>query len=131
MTHHRYISIIASSGLFAWIAWLLVVFKLSPFESMGLSLAFFFISLFIALSSTFTVIGFYFRLWLFRNEIFYKHINIALRQGIFLSLIAIFCLVFQMLRVLHWWSGFLLIMIALLLEFYFSAKDSDNSGYVA
>lgn len=125
MTHHRYISFIAIAGVFAWLAWLLVVFKFSPYEKMGLSLGMFFITFFMALSSTFTVIGFYFRIWLFKNEIFYKHINVSLRQGVFLGLIANFSLVFQMLRVLNWWSGLLLIVIAVLLEFYFSAKDSE------
>lgn len=126
MTHHRYISIIGFSGLMAWIAWVLIVFKLSPFESMEISLSFFYITLLIALSCTFTVLGFYFRVWLFKNEIFYKHINISLRQGIFLSLIAVFCLVFQMMRVLTWWSGSLLVVVAVLLEFYFSSKDTES-----
>lgn len=126
MTHSRYISIIGFAGLLAWIGWIVVITKLSPFESMGLSLTFFFLTFFIALSSTFTVLGFYFRVWLFKNEIFYKHINVALRQGIFLSLIAVFCLVFQMLKVLNWWSGLLLIAIAVLLEFYFSARDISS-----
>lgn len=125
MTHGRYIAIIGGSGLLAWLGWLLVVTKFSPYESLGLSLAFFFITLFIALGSTFAVVGFYFRVWLFSNEIFYKHINVALRQGIFLSLIAVFCLVFQMMKVLSWWSGSLLLISAVLLEFYFSAKDSE------
>ena len=127
MTHHRYIGIIGISGLIAWIGWLLVINKLSPYESMGLSLLLFFLTLFIALSGTFTALGFYFRVWLFKNEIFYRHINVSLRQGVFLSLIAIFCLVFQMMRVLSWWSGLLLVAIALLLEFYFSSRDSELS----
>ncbi len=125
MTHHKYISYIGFSALVAWVSWLLIIFKLNPYGSMGLSLAFFFITLLIALSCTFTVLGFYFRVWLFKNEIFYKHIGIALRQGIFLSLISIFCLVFQMMRLLNWWSGLLLVVIAVLLEFYFSARDSE------
>lgn len=128
MTHHRYISIIAIAGILSWIAWSIVIFKLNPYETMEFALAFFFITLFIALSCTFSVVGFYFRIWLFKNEIFYKHINIALRQGIFLSMIAVFALIFQMLRVLTWWSGFLLMFIAVLLEFYFSSKDSEYSG---
>ena len=99
MTHHRYISIIALAGIMASVAWILVILKLSPYETMSLSLVLFFITLFISLSSIFTVFGFYFRVWLFKNEIFYKHINIALRQGVFLGLIAVSCLVFQMLRV--------------------------------
>lgn len=125
MTHHRYISIIAIAGLFSWMGWFLVLFKLSPYESMGFSLALFFVTLFLALSTSFTVVGFYFRVWLFKNEIFYKHINISLRQGVFLGLISIFTLVFQMLRVLYWWTGLLLIFVVVLLEFYFSMKDSE------
>jgi len=125
MTHSKYISIITFSGVLAWLAWTLIVLKLSPYESAGLALMFFYITLMIALSCTFTVFGFYFRVWLFKNEIFYQHINIALRQGVFLSLIAIFCLVFQMIKVFSWWSGLLLVVIAVLLEFYFSSRDSD------
>lgn len=125
MTHHRYISIIGGSGFAAWLSWILVITRLNPYESMEMALAFFFLTFFIALASTFTVLGFYFRVWLFRNEIFYKHINIALRQGFFLALIAVFSLVFQLMRVLSWWSGLLLILIAVLLESYFSSKDSE------
>lgn len=125
MSHYKYIAIIAGSGLCAWLGWILVILKLSPYVNLGPSLAFFYITLFIALSATFAVVGFYFRVWLFKNEIFYRHINVALRQGIFLSLIAVFCLIFQMMKVLSWWSGLLLVVVAVLLEFYFSAKDSE------
>lgn len=125
MTHHKYISIIAISGLIAWVAFALVLFKMNPYESMGLALSFFYVSSFVALSCTFTVIGFYFRVWLFKNEIFYKHINIALRQGVILALIAIFCMVFQMLKVMTWWSGFLLVAISVLFEAYFSSRDAE------
>jgi hypothetical protein len=127
MSHNKYIAIIAGSGLLAWIGWLLVYFKLSVYQTLGLSLSFFYVTLFIALSATFAVLGFYFRVWLFKNEIFYRHINVALRQGIFLSLITVFCLIFQMMKVLSWWSGLLLVVIAVLLEFYFSAKDAESA----
>lgn len=128
MSHKKYMAIIGGAGLLAWLGFFLVISKLSPYENMGLSLGLFFITLFIALSATFAAFGFYFRVWLFKNEIFYKHINVALRQGVFLSLIAILCLVFQMMRVLTWWSGALLVAVAVLLEAYFSAKDSEYSG---
>ncbi len=125
MTYNRYIGGITIAGFLSLFAWLLVINKLSPFENLGLALTLFFITFFIMMTSLLTVFGFYFRVWLFKNDIFYKHINIALRQGVFLSLIAVFCLVFQMLRVLTWWSGFLIVIIAVLLESYFSAKDSE------
>jgi hypothetical protein len=127
MTYKKYILALLTSAIIAWFAWFLIIYKLNPYETMSIALPFFFLTLFIALSCTFAIIGFYFRLWLFNNEIFFKHINIALRQGIFLSLITIFCLVFQMLRVLSWWSGILLLFIIALMEFFFSSKSSENT----
>lgn len=125
MTHHRYMAIIGIAGLIAWSGWVLVLNKISPLENLELALTLFFLTIFIALSSTFTTLGFYFRVWLYKNEIYYRHINVALRQGVFLSLITIFCLVFQLVRVLNWWSGLLLVTAAMLLEFYFSSRDSE------
>lgn len=125
MTYNKYISIIGLAGIMAWLGFIVVINKISPFESMGLALSFFFITLFIALVCTFTVFGFYFRLWLYRNEIFYKHIGVSFRQALLLSVITIFCFAFQMMRVLTWWSGLLLVAIAVLLESYFSSRDSE------
>jgi hypothetical protein len=113
------------AGLLGWAGWFLVFDRLSPNDSLGIALSLFLLTLFVALSCTFTVFGFYFRVWLYKNEIYYKHINVAFRQGVFLSLIAIFSLIFQVLRVLSWWSGLLLVVIVVLLESYFSAKDSE------
>lgn len=123
MTHNRYLAIIGTAGLVSWIAWVVVINKLDPFESMGLALALFYISLFFALSCTFTVLGFYFRVWLNKNEIYYQHIHVAFRQGVLLTAIALGCLTFQILGVLTWWSGLLLIATMTLFEFYFMARE--------
>lgn len=107
----------------SWIAWVVVINKLDPFESTGLALALFYISLFFALTCTFTVTGFYFRVWLNKNEIYYQHIHTAFRQGVLLTVIALGCLTFQIMGVLTWWSGLLLIATVTLFEFYFMAKE--------
>ena len=126
MSHNKYLTIIGSAGALSWLAWILVLNKLDPFESTGLALGLFFLSLFFALTCSFTVAGFYFRVWLNKNEIYYSHINVALRQGILLTLIAIGCLLFQLLGVLTWWSGMLFIGAVTLVEFYFMAKEEAN-----
>jgi hypothetical protein len=123
MIHRNYLLVIAGAGLLAWVAFGTVIFKFNPYESTSIALAFFYMSLFIALSCTFTLVGYFFRMWLYKNEVFYLHINISLRQGILLSLIAVCCLVLLMLNVLTWWSGGLLISAAVLLEFYFASKE--------
>lgn len=123
MTHHNYLAIIGAAGLLGWISWITVLNKLDPFASTGLALALFYVSLFFALTCTFTVVGFYFRMWLNSNEIYYHHIHTSFRQGVLLTLIVQGCLTFRLLSVLTWWSGLLLIAVMTLVEFYFMAKE--------
>ncbi len=125
MTHHKYISTLLITGIIAWLGWTITFFKFNIETQLNIALPLFFITLLIALSCTFTIIGFYFRVWLFKNEIFYKHINIAIRQGIVLAILTTICLLYQMMRVLTWWSGLSIIIAAIFLEFYFSSKDSE------
>lgn len=115
--------ILGIAALISWLAFYLVINKLDPFASTGLALALFFVSLFFALTSTFSVIGFYIRVWVNKNEIYYDHINVSLRQAILLTLITLGCLLFQLLSVLTWWSGLLLIAAVTMIEFYLVAKD--------
>lgn len=123
MSHNKYLLIIGAAGLVSWMAWFVVIQKLDPYESIGLAMAMFYISLFFALTCTFTVLGFYLRLWLNKNEIYYHHIQIAFRQGLLLTVIALGCLTFQLMGILTWWSGLLLIAAVTLIEFYFVAKE--------
>ncbi len=123
LLHNRYLSYISFAGVVSWLAFAMVVFKLNPTESTSLALILFFVSLFFALTATFTVVGYFFRLWLNRNEIFYNHLNISLRQGILLSIIALGCLGLQMLKILNWWLGALLIAAVTLVEFYIASNE--------
>ena len=123
MTHNKYLAFVGAAGLVSWIAWFIVLTKLDPFESMALALALFFVSLFFAMACTFTVAGFYFRLWLNKNEIYSNHITISFRQGIELTVIALGCILFLIIGVLNWWSGFLLILCVSLVELYFVARQ--------
>lgn len=123
MTHHKYLSVIGVAGIVSWIAWVVVINKLDPLQSPGLALGLFSLSLFFALTCTFTVLGFYFRMWLNKNEVFYNHIHIAFRQGLLLTVISLGCLMFLLLDVLTWWSGLLLIGVVTLVEFYFAVRE--------
>ncbi len=123
MSHHRYLAVIGGAGILSWLAWIVVLTKMDPMESTGLALGLFYISLFFALTCSFTVLGFYFRLWFNRNEVYYSHINVSLRQAILLSIIAIGCLTFQLLGILTWWSGILFIATVTMVEFYFLSRQ--------
>jgi Na+/melibiose symporter-like transporter len=97
--------------MFGWASWGVVIHKLSPYVSPAPALVFFYTSFFIAHTATFALLGFYLRVWLNKNEVYYQHINIALRHGVLLSVIMCTGLFFQRLRVLTWWDGLLLVLI--------------------
>lgn len=126
MSHVKYLTIIGIAGGFSWLGWIIILYKLNPFESTVMALVFFFITFFIALMATFTLLGFYLRVWVYKNEIYYNHINISLRQGILLSFIVVISLGFQLLGVLNWLSGLLLVAAILLIESYFSLRNRTS-----
>jgi len=106
-----------------WVALLIVIFRLNPFTSTALAVPFFLSSLFLALVGTLTLLGFYFRVWFRRGEIYLQHISVSLRQGIFLTIAIEIALVFQILRILTWWDGILIATAVGLVEIYFSSRD--------
>lgn len=117
------LSIIAAT-VFGWASWLLVIGKMSPFVSGAMALAFFYASLFVALTGTFALLLYYLRLWLTDEGAAAGSLNTALREGVLLSAVIGVALGFQRLRVLTWWDALLLIAIVVLFEFYvLSSKD--------
>lgn len=125
MSHTSYIFAILFAGIISLCGWFLVLFRMDPFSSTNIALALFLISLFLALASFFTVIGYYLRVFFNKNEIFYAHIWISLRQGLLFSFFVCTAVVFQLMRVLTWWNLLLLFIAIVLLEVYFLSKNND------
>jgi len=118
MTYNPYTISIGIATLLGWASWLLVIGKMSPFQSGSLALILFYASLFIALTGTFGLLIYYLRLWAKGMSQAGAHLNIALREGFLLSGMITVGLIFQRLRVLTWWDALLLLFIILLIEFY-------------
>ena len=118
-----YLLSILVSAVIGWVGWLLVWFRMDPFGSTTLAITLFFLSLFIALSSTLALVGYYLRLYVRRNEIFYEHIIISLRQGMLLSFFICGSLGFQKFKVLNWWNALLFLVTIFLVEAYFLSKE--------
>lgn len=133
MTYKKYLTVISITALIGWVSFILVIFRLEPCTGPGtitlchsasaLALILFFLSAFFALTATFTLLGFLLRFWLHQYEIYLDHLNVSLRQGILLTLCALGALSLLFLNALTWWSGLLLILIIIFLEFYFTRGD--------
>ena len=121
--HASYLIGLASSAVIGWIGWLLVWWRMDPYGSTWIAVPLFFLSLFIALSSTFALIGYYLRVFFRRSEIYYEHIIISLRQGVLLTFFICGCLGFQKFKVLNWWNASLFLVTILLIEAYFLSKE--------
>ncbi|MFH0776417.1 MAG: hypothetical protein V1936_02290 [Patescibacteria group bacterium] len=119
----NYLLGLASLAGLGWLALFIVVWRLDPFTSTALAVPFFLAALFLALTGTLALLGFYLRVWFRRGEIYLQHISIALRQAIFLTIATEVALIFQVLRILTWWDGILIAAAVGLFEIYFSSRD--------
>lgn len=123
MNTHRFLIPASISALISWTALSVVIIKIDPYSSTEMALMLFFLALFFALTSSFSILGFLIRKRVHNNEIIYNHIGISIRQAILLSLLSLGCLFFLFLGVLTWWDGLLLVAIVSLIEFYFSSGE--------
>src|SRR6185436_14939849 len=124
--HTTYISAVLAAGVLSLLGWFLIVLRLDPFASTNIALVLFFISLFFALASFITVIGYYLRVVFNKNEIYYSHLLVSLREGILFALFVCLALGFQIMRVLTWWNLLLLFFAVFLLEVYFISRRSQS-----
>ena len=122
MTIRSYIIGMAVSTLLCFGAWILVLINIDPFTANFAGLVLFYLRLFCALIGTFTLIGFYSRVWFSKNEVIFSHVGPAFRQGALLALILVGCLALQSFRILDLWSGGLFVASVVLLEFFFMTR---------
>jgi len=121
--HYKLLSAITLTALISWSAWLLVIYKLDPYEATSMALSLFFLSFTFSIAGTFTIILFFLKKKKTKNEIYIKHVMISLRQGILLGVCTSTCLLLLMFGMLRMWNGFLLVILIMLFEFYLSGKD--------
>lgn len=123
--YKKYLITIALTTSVSWLAWGIVITKLDPYESTGLAMALFFLSLTFALIGLFTLLGFGLRRWIGKDELHEQHLSVSLRQGLLLSLCTILCFVFLIVGVLKWWNGLLLVAIAILAEMFLTSRSQQ------
>jgi hypothetical protein len=101
-----------------WIAWLLTLVNNNPNEGGQAVMLSFYISLYVALVSTFTLVGFFGRKYLGNNELRYMNLQTSFRQAFLLAALLVVALLLQSVRLLAWWDILLLVVVILLLELY-------------
>ncbi len=118
MTLRQYLAWLAIGTLVSWGAWVLVITYLNPQTAGTTGMLFFYLSLFLSLSGTLTLLGFSWRYWRHRDEVLFRHVSISFRQGVLLALAVIVALWLKVSNLLTWWNLSLLIVGLTLLEFF-------------
>ena len=120
---NRYVLSVVIASITSFLSLYLVLSKIDPFTDERLALILFFISLFLAVSTVLTLVGYFFRILFYREELFMNHFNVSLRQGIILGFCLCAIMGFQVFRTLTWWNGLIILLISFLVELYFVARD--------
>lgn len=127
MTLRSSLAVFGLGSGFAWTAFALILLTVPPDGAGTLGEAFFFGSLFVALTGTFTILGVLGRVR--RSTLLpLLHITPAFRQGVLLALAAVGLLALQRFRVLRWWNMLLLVVVVVGLDLFFARRDAGRAS---
>lgn len=113
----------------------LIITRMSPCLTYGnsqicsqtstLNLSFFYLSLFIFIASTFSVVTFTLRQKNSQPEKQNHYFNTSLRQGLLFSIFTTICLLFLSFNILKWWTSLILLILVILTEFIALQKRNE------
>jgi len=104
-------------SLLSWFCFGTILFFFNPQKAVWFIFFLFYLTLFLALVSSLTLIGFSLRRLYNRKEVAFYQMSDAFRQGFLLALVFIGSLILQRIGWLHWWSLLILAGGAGLIEY--------------
>ncbi len=127
MTIRQYLLMMIIGTVFAWSAVLLIMTMIDPTDTQPVVFAVFFTSLFLALTGTFSVLGFTSRVALLgKRTLLSRQVAVSFRQAAILSVLITAALFLQSKSMLTWWNALLAVALATVLEsFFISAKKQE------
>jgi len=129
MTLRTYLLLFAFATIVAWVGWISIVVQVDPTVADGVMLFAFYISFFVGLFGLFSLVGFFFRVWLSTKERIFQHLGASSRQGALLSAFLCVLLYLQSRGYLYWWNILLLLAAIIITEFFFlSSSGKDSHG---
>ncbi len=132
MTLRLYLFLMFIGSLLSWTIWIFVLLNISPLSDNLIGLISFYLSLFMAIVGTFSVVGFLIKHLSMKNdEVVFRHVRRTFRQGILLGLAVILILILLSQGLLFWWNAIILIIFFIFVELIiFSNYKHSNSNYV-
>ena len=124
MSVMKFLLFSAIGTLLSWLTWVMVLLRVDPQNGGFVAQALFFVSLWMALVGTGTLLGFGAR-YIFEHEpIPFRQMAVAARQALTLSLAVVLMLGLQAGRALSIWTALLVVLLAIGVEAFFLAGQS-------
>lgn len=123
MNLQKFLLLIGAAAGCSWLAWLTVLLYIDPTTTGAISVIVFYISLSLALLSSFTELGLLLRISLHRwrrdQVVAFKFVSPSVRQATWFTILVIVSLMLLSGRMFSWWSMASLIMGFIILEAFF------------
>lgn len=128
MTLRQYLTWMAVGTMVSWGAFLLVLSFLHPDIAGALGFLFFYLSLFLSITGTLTLLGFAWRYLRHREEVLFRHVSISFRQGALLAFMVVAALFLQTKGLFTWYNIGLLVLGLTLLEYFWLTARRTPAG---
>ena len=113
-----------------WTAWVFVILNVDPFQTNSLGFVFFYISLFLALLGTISVLAFFiYKLFGSKDWPMFKYVQSSFRQSVLFAVFIVLFLFLQGKGLLNFLNSILLLTVfVLILSFTVSVKKNNSVG---
>lgn len=122
MSFRAYIIMMIITTLASWSMWAMVIFSINPNTTDFLGLLFFYLSLFLSLIGTMSIVGSVIRKKMIKEGLLFRHVVVSLRQAVLFSVLIITALLLQSNSILTWWSILLLVGALSVIELFSISK---------
>jgi NAD/NADP transhydrogenase beta subunit len=128
MSLRQYLVLMLVSTILCWIAWGLVLINVDPFNTPTSGLLFFYVSLFLGLVGTGSLIAFAcYRFFVKTDMPLYRFVQKSFRDGVIIAISTILLLILQAAGLLRWWSLVIfIIFICIIVGFNFSMHNKTT-----
>jgi len=118
MSLRQYLVIMLMSTVLCWVAWVMVLINIDPFQDTGIGLAFFYVSLFFSLLGTLSILSFSFRYVAQKSQMIFALVRASFRDSFILSSALITVLFLQSKGYLNPATGGILLAIVVVFSIY-------------
>jgi len=118
MTLKSYLSIMFLATILCWGSFLLVINAINPETTNWIGLFLFYLSLFLSLTGTISVIGFLVRFIFLKHELVWDSVSAAFRQSFLISIFVVISLILLAYDLLNWLNILFLIIGLSVIEYF-------------